>query len=90
MIKLGNDIYVIILYYHMYLKEIFYQLIFLSDISVEEARKIIHLSMEFSTKAIHVGQDPAKWTHRAVVPPISMATTFQQFAPAQHAVSNIF
>lgn len=43
--------------------------------------------MEFATKAIHAGQDPAKWTHRAVVPPISMSTTFQQYAPAQNAVS---
>lgn len=42
--------------------------------------------MDFASKAIHAGQDPAKWTHRAVIPPISMATTFQQFAPAQHAV----
>lgn len=46
--------------------------------------------MDFSTKAIHAGQDPAKWTHRAVIPPISMATTFQQFAPAQHAVITFF
>lgn len=41
--------------------------------------------MDFATEAIHAGQDPAKWTHRAVIPPISLSTTFQQFAPAEHA-----
>ncbi|XP_054711642.1 cystathionine gamma-lyase-like [Uloborus diversus] len=40
---------------------------------------------EFGTRAIHDGQDPDKWKHRAVVPPISMSTTFQQFAPAETA-----
>ncbi|XP_013782675.1 cystathionine gamma-lyase-like [Limulus polyphemus] len=39
----------------------------------------------FATKAIHEGQDPAQWTHRAVVPPICAASTFQQFSPAKHA-----
>lgn len=41
--------------------------------------------MDIQTKAIHAGQDPSKWTHRAVIPPISMSTTFEQFSPAQHA-----
>ena len=50
----------------------------------------LYLKMEFATSAIHAGQEPSKWTHRAVIPPISMATTFQQFAPAEHAVINIF
>lgn len=45
--------------------------------------------MEFATEAIHAGQDPAKWNHRAVIPPISLSTTFQQFAPAEHAVISI-
>ncbi|GFS99857.1 cystathionine gamma-lyase [Nephila pilipes] len=40
---------------------------------------------EFATRAIHDGQDPNKWKHKAVIPPISLATTFQQFAPAEHA-----
>ncbi|GIY63979.1 cystathionine gamma-lyase [Caerostris extrusa] len=40
---------------------------------------------EFATRAIHDGQDPNKWKHRAVVPPISLSTTFQQLAPAVHA-----
>ena len=36
----------------------------------------------FATKATHVGQEPEQWTSMAVVPPISLATTFKQFAPA--------
>lgn len=39
----------------------------------------------FSTQALHEGQDPKQWTSRAVVPPISLATTFQQEAPGKHA-----
>jgi len=35
------------------------------------------------TKAIHAGQDPFKWKSGAVVPPISLASTFAQHAPAQ-------
>lgn len=38
----------------------------------------------FATKAIHAGQDPSQWSHRAVVPPLVMSTTFQQEAPAEH------
>lgn len=37
----------------------------------------------FATRAIHVGNDPEQWSHLAVVPPISMATTFKQHAPAE-------
>jgi len=37
----------------------------------------------FSTRAIHVGSEPEKWNSLAVVPPISMSTTFKQDAPAQ-------
>ena len=40
----------------------------------------------FATKAIHAGQDPKQWTHRSVVPPLILSTTFQQDAPAQHLV----
>jgi len=40
----------------------------------------------FSTQAIHVGQEPEQWGSRAVVPPISMATTFKQDEPGKHAV----
>lgn len=41
----------------------------------------------FGTKALHAGQEPEKWKSQAVVPPISMSTTFKQFGPGQHTVS---
>lgn len=41
----------------------------------------------FETRTIHDGQDPLQWNSRAVIPPISMATTFQQEAPGKHAVT---
>lgn len=42
----------------------------------------------FATKAIRAGQDPLQWSHRAIVPPLVMSTTFQQEAPAEHKVSS--
>lgn len=36
----------------------------------------------FATRAIHEGNEPEQWKHMAVVPPISMATTFKQDGPA--------
>ncbi|MXQ82141.1 hypothetical protein E5288_WYG007956 [Bos mutus] len=39
----------------------------------------------FATQAIHVGQEPEQWTSQAVVPPISLSTTFKQGAPGQHS-----
>jgi len=39
--------------------------------------------MKFSTKAIHTGQKPDKETG-AIIPPIYMASTYVQEAPAQH------
>jgi len=39
----------------------------------------------FATDVIHEGQEPEQWNSRAVVPPLSTATTFKQFAPAEHA-----
>lgn len=41
----------------------------------------------FATQAIHAGQEPEQWRSAAVVPPISLSTTFKQQAPGQHAVS---
>ena len=41
----------------------------------------------FGTLALHEGQDPGQWNSKAVVPPISLATTFQQEEPGKHAVS---
>ncbi|XP_074077294.1 cystathionine gamma-lyase [Macrotis lagotis] len=39
----------------------------------------------FATQAIHAGQEPELWSSRAVVPPISLSTTFKQEAPGCHA-----
>nr|XP_020452487.1 cystathionine gamma-lyase isoform X2 [Monopterus albus] len=39
----------------------------------------------FATEAIHVGQEPEQWTSRAVVPPISLSTTFKQCEPGKTA-----
>ncbi|XP_067679357.1 cystathionine gamma-lyase-like isoform X1 [Haliotis asinina] len=39
----------------------------------------------FATEAIHVGQEPEQWKSMAVIPPISNATTYKQFAPNEHA-----
>lgn len=43
----------------------------------------------FSTRAIHVGQEPEKWSSYCVVPPIVNSTTYKQDAPAQHRVNKI-
>lgn len=42
----------------------------------------------FATDAIHVGQEPEQWKSMAVVPPISLSTTFKQYGPGKHAVSS--
>ncbi|XP_039544935.1 cystathionine gamma-lyase-like isoform X2 [Pimephales promelas] len=39
----------------------------------------------FATDAIHVGSEPEQWNSMAVVPPISLSTTFKQHGPGQHA-----
>ncbi|XP_039544940.1 cystathionine gamma-lyase-like isoform X2 [Pimephales promelas] len=39
----------------------------------------------FATDAIHVGSEPEQWNSMAVVPPISLSTTFKQDAPGKHA-----
>jgi len=39
----------------------------------------------FGTNAIHAGQDPDQWKSKAVVPPISMSTTFKQESPGEHS-----
>lgn len=41
----------------------------------------------FATSAIHAGQEPEQWRSGAVVPPISLSTTFKQRAPGEHTVS---
>ena len=37
----------------------------------------------FATKALHIGQEPEQWNSLAVVPPISLSTTFKQDSPAK-------
>jgi len=39
--------------------------------------------MHFSTKALHIGQEPEETTG-AMTPPIFMTSTYAQEAPAQH------
>ncbi|XP_064575607.1 cystathionine gamma-lyase-like [Zonotrichia leucophrys gambelii] len=39
----------------------------------------------FATQAIHAGQEPEQWRSGAMVPPISLSTTFKQRAPGDHA-----
>ncbi|KAG7249816.1 hypothetical protein CRUP_022551 [Coryphaenoides rupestris] len=39
----------------------------------------------FATSAIHVGQEPEQWKSMAVVPLISLSTTFKQHGPGNHA-----
>lgn len=42
-----------------------------------------HPFPHFATMAIHAGQDPKQWNCRAVVPLISLSTTFQQDFPGE-------
>ncbi|XP_034035834.1 cystathionine gamma-lyase isoform X1 [Thalassophryne amazonica] len=53
--------------------------------SSEEMSGYLSAFKSFATEAIHVGQEPEQWKSMAVVPPISLSTTFKQFAPGQHA-----
>ncbi|KAI3379196.1 hypothetical protein SNEBB_006021 [Seison nebaliae] len=39
---------------------------------------------QIETKLIHSGQEPSQWNSNAVIPPISLSTTFQQRLPGQH------
>lgn len=51
----------------------------------KEIKKIQELmpGTRIETDAIHVGQEPERWPGQAVVPPISMATTFKQLEPGK-------
>ncbi|XP_073808942.1 cystathionase (cystathionine gamma-lyase), like isoform X3 [Danio rerio] len=42
------------------------------------------LFKSFATNAIHVGSEPEQWSSMAVVPPISLSTTFKQHGPGKH------
>ncbi|XP_077549526.1 cystathionine gamma-lyase-like [Haemaphysalis longicornis] len=48
-----------------------------------DGHRLDHATLHFDTNAVHAGQEPEKWASRAVVPPISMATTFKQKSPAE-------
>jgi len=39
---------------------------------------------KFSTGALHAGQEPERWNSYAVIPPISLSTTFKQDSPGEH------
>ncbi|XP_077306609.1 cystathionine gamma-lyase [Lithobates pipiens] len=39
----------------------------------------------FATEAIHSGQEPEQWNSLALVPPISLSTTFKQHSPGEHS-----
>ncbi|GAV01779.1 hypothetical protein RvY_12435 [Ramazzottius varieornatus] len=51
-----------------------------SSVMAEEFQPFPH----FGTQAIHAGNEPEKWTSGAVVPPISLSTTFKQTAPGEY------
>ncbi|NXC08640.1 CGL lyase, partial [Orthonyx spaldingii] len=38
----------------------------------------------FATSAIHVGQEPEQWSSGAVVPPITLSTSFKQEEPGKN------
>ena len=58
-----------------------------SKMANEAEQKSLKPFPHFGTLAIHAGQEPEQWNSRAVVPPISMATTFKQDDPGVHRVS---
>lgn len=47
----------------------------------------VNTSTGFGTRAIHAGQTPDPVTG-AVIPPVSLSTTFKQSAAGVHSVSN--
>ncbi|NXU50256.1 CGL lyase, partial [Turnix velox] len=49
----------------------------------EGARGFLPAFSHFATQAIHAGQEPEQWRSAAVVPPISLSTTFKQQEPGQ-------
>lgn len=43
----------------------------------------------FGTLATHAGQEPEQWKSLAVVPPISLSTTFKQITPGKPVRLNL-
>lgn len=50
----------------------------------EEINTNVPRFANFSTGALHAGQEPERWNSRAVIPPISLSTTFKQDSPGEH------
>lgn len=50
----------------------------------EEDKTKVGYFEHFATNLLHVGQDPDQWNSKAVVPPISLSTTFKQDTPGEY------
>ena len=61
-------------------------MMFKSDLCRRMAENNFKPFPHFATDALHAGQDPDQWNSKAVVPPISLATTFKQEEPGKHSV----
>lgn len=57
-----------------------------SHVQNDTSAGFLHGFKSFATDAIHVGSEPEQWNSMAVVPPISLSTTFKQHGPGKHAV----
>lgn len=55
-------------------------------VSMGEENGFLPVPKNFMTRAIHVGQEPEQWKSMAVIPPISMSTTFKQYGPGEFEV----
>ncbi|XP_059334297.1 cystathionine gamma-lyase-like [Ammospiza nelsoni] len=49
----------------------------------QECGKLLPPIPHFATNAIHYAQEPEQWNSKAVVPPITLSTTFKQQVPAK-------
>jgi cystathionine gamma-lyase len=55
----------------------------LIPVSERSVNKMAELNRNLATLAIHAGQEPSQWHSHALIPPISLSTTFAQSAPAE-------
>jgi cystathionine beta-lyase/cystathionine gamma-synthase len=69
------------------MSEICFYLLVQTSIWIMSEEGFLQQEPGFATKAIHVGQEPEQWNSSAVIPPITLSTTFKQEAPAKHKVS---
>lgn len=51
--------------------------------SNDEVKTNVGYYPNFATNLLHAGQEPEQWNSRAVIPPISLATTFKQDTPGK-------